>query len=427
MKKLSGFPAVALVALAAAASTACGGEKSTSGGSGSGFNPPPPAEGFTRITIPVISDIGPGDDIMYCQYVLAPTDRDLDILTVGGYQSAYGHHIVAFASTATDVPLGTSRLCQGEDNTAIGAFLGGVGGENGTGNVLPPGVAFRLPKGSGLMLNTHFLNTSTKSIQGEGVLDIQFAEVDSSRKIAGFFVNVDIGFDLPPMQKSVVDNSCTAGRDLDFFAFANHMHDYGTSTYTDVTHVGGAVEMLHEDPKWSYEMQFNGVYTKWDVATPYHLVKGDVLHTHCEWNNDSSTDLQFPREMCIGTGFFLSDGSPAPMCFNGIWAEGGATAGGDGGTFIPGPPCAPTGAPGNELGVGKYCTTGGGQCSTSASICLADYTTGEWGDFCTKLCNVDADCGSGATCKGASSGSIKTCIPTSCAISADAGADGGTP
>lgn len=424
MKKLSAFHATALVALAAAASTACGSDKSGS----SGF--PPPAEGFTRLTAPVIANIGPGDDVMYCQYVLAPTDRDLDILSVGGYQSAYGHHIVAFSSTATDVPLGTSRLCQGEDNTALGAFLGGVGGESGTGkNVLPPGVAFRLPKGSGIMLNTHFLNTSTKTIQGEGVLDVQFAEVDPSRKIAGFFTNVDIGFDLPPNQKSIVDNSCTAARDLDFFAFANHMHDYGTSTYTDVTHVGGAVDMLHADSTWSYEMQFNAVYTKWDIATPYHLAKGDVLHTHCEWSNTSSADLQFPREMCIGVGFFLSDGSPAPMCFNGIWLEGGAKAGGDGGTFIPGPPCAQTDAPGNEIGVGKYCTKGGGQCPTSASICLADYTTGEFGDFCTKICNVDTDCGSGATCRGASTSSIKTCIPTSCLVGSttDAGTDAGTP
>jgi hypothetical protein len=106
----------------------------------------------------------------------------MDILSVGGYQSKMGHHIVAFASTA-DVPVGTSRLCQGEDNFS-GAFLGGVGGEAGTGNVLPEGVAFRLPKGSGIMLNTHFLNTWETTMDGHGVIDIEFSEVDPSRRIA---------------------------------------------------------------------------------------------------------------------------------------------------------------------------------------------------------------------------------------------------
>lgn len=422
MKNLSTLPSVALLLCVAAASTACGGTNTKGGSAPAGFNPPPPPAGFTRIQSPVIEGIEPGDDIMYCQYVLAPTDRDIDILSVGGYQSAFGHHIVAFASSVQDVPLGTSRNCEGPDNTQVGAFLGAIGGEGGTGNVLPKGVAFRLPKGSGIMLNTHFLNTGTETIKGEGVLDIEFVEVDPTRLVAGFFVNVSLGFKLPPSVTTVVDNTCTVGRDLDFFAFANHMHDFGTSTYSDVTKAGGNVELLRDDPKWTYEMQFNVEYTKWDVSSPYRLAKGDKLHTHCEWLNTSSADVEFPREMCIGTGFFLSDGSPAPLCYNGAWIEGGMGGGGDGGTFIAGPPCAATGAPGNETGVGKYCTAGGNQCSADASICLADYTTGEFGNFCTKMCSADADCGTGAACIGASGGSIKTCIPTACSIgAADAG------
>lgn len=423
MKSNLNAPSAVLVALVAAASSACSGS-TDKGKDTSGFNPPPPAPGFTRLRAPLVENIAPGDDITYCQYVMAPTDHDVDILSVGGYQSAYGHHIVAFASTVKDVPLGTSRQCVGEDNTQIGAFLGGVGGEGGTGNVLPKGVAFRLPKGSGIMLNTHFLNTGTDTISGQGVLDLEIAEVDQSRSIAGFFVNVDIGFDLPPSQHTVVDNTCTAAKDLDFFAFANHMHDYGTSTYTDLTRVGGGVEMVHEDTKWSFEMQFNASYTKWPLDAPYHIAKGDKIHTHCEWTNTSTADVQFPREMCIGVGFFLSDGSPSPVCFNGNWIDGGLTAGGggDGGTFIPGPACAATGAPGNEKGVGKYCTKGGSECGSTASICLADYTTGAFGDFCTSTCSVDADCGTGATCVGASGSTIKTCIPSSCALpAADAG------
>jgi hypothetical protein len=378
---------------------------------------PAAAEGFTRLTAPEIADIAPGDDIMYCQYVHSGFDRDMDILKVGGYQSAYGHHVVAFATTVK-APLGTSRLCEGDDNLAT-TFLGAIGGESGAGNVLPEGVAFRLAKGNAIMLNTHFLNTGTKTISGDSVLDIQFAEVDPARQVAGFFVNIQMGFTLPPNDKSTADSECTFGRDVQFFSFANHMHDYGTSASTKLTRVAGAVDVIRDDPKWSYEMQFNADYTTWGLESPLVIAKGDKLHTHCEWFNSSSSDVTFPREMCIGVGFYLADEGPAPTCFNGMWIEGGL--GGDAGRqTIAGPPCAAPGDPGNDQGVGKHCTSQGKQCSGGASICLADYTTGEFGNFCTKLCSKDADCGSDATCQGAD-GSPKICVPSKCVMGGDAG------
>jgi hypothetical protein len=410
------------VTLAALALSACGSHHPSGTGnppaSQTGFDPPPPATGFTRLVAPTIPGIAPGDDVMYCQYVHAPFDRDMDILKVDGYQSTGGHHVVAFA-TNVNVPIGTSRLCQGDDNLAT-TFLGAVGGEAGAGTALPPGVALRLAKGNAIMLNTHFLNPGNKTLDGQAVLDIKFAEVDPNRQIAGFFVNVDLGFTLPANTMTQADTECTFQRDLQFFSFANHMHDYGRDALTELTRVSGAVETVRVDPTWSYEMQFNAQFTKWDLASPYVIAKGDKLHTHCEWFNRSASDVTFPREMCIGVGFYLSDGLPAPTCINGAWQEGGRGGGDAGGPAISGPPCAAAGDPGNDVGVGKYCTNQGHECSGGASMCLADYTMGAFGDFCTKLCSQDADCGTGATCNGSGT-SPKICFPSACAPKPDAG------
>lgn len=286
-----------------------------------GFNPPPPEEGYTRIVAPVVVDLEPGADVMFCQYVHDGFDRDMDILDIMGYQSATGHHSVAYSTTAT-LPLGTNRACEGEDNLS-GAFLGGTGGEaGGSGAALPEGVAFRLRAGSRIMLNTHFLNTTEGVVDGESVLDVKFVEVDPARLIASMFVNINLGFDIPPMAPAEAIAECVMPSDFEFILFTNHMHDFGRHAMTEVIRAGGGVtELVHEDPVWSYEMQFNADYSEWSVDQPLLLRAGDTLKTYCSWENTSPENVAFPREMCLGLGFFLSDGASAPVCMNGSWRE----------------------------------------------------------------------------------------------------------
>jgi len=284
------------------------------------FNPPPAKAGYTRIVAPVMANLAPGSDVMYCQYIQAPLDRDMDILDVTGYQSTAGHHAVAYATTA-NIPVGTSGPCT-EESSLAGAFVGGIGGEGGGGVTLPEGVAFRLPKGSAIMINTHFLNATNDVIDGQTVLDIKYAEVDPSRKIASFFVNINFGFNIPARGTGLAVAECPVARDLEFILFTNHMHDYGVRAHTDLVRAGsGALELVHADEQWEYEMQFKAVYSQWGVDQPLRIAKGDVLRTHCEWGNTSDAALAFPREMCVGVGFFLSDGSSTPMCANGNWYE----------------------------------------------------------------------------------------------------------
>jgi hypothetical protein len=300
---------------AAGASTAAavGGKDS----SPAAFDPPPPRSGYTRFVPPVMENLATGADTMHCQYVQAPLDRDMDVLDVQGYQSVGGHHSVAY-STTMNVPVGTSRPCNGEDNMSAG-FLGGTGGEGSGGIKLPAGVAFRLPKGSSIMLNTHFLNTTDDPIDGHTVVDFQFVEVDSSRKVASLFTTGSVGFKLPAMTLADAMAECTIPQDMQFILFTNHMHDNGVRAKTELVRADGSVELVHEDPNWTYEMQFNAVYSKWSIDEPLAIAKGDRLRTRCSWLNATPAELGFPREMCFGVGFFLSDGSTAPVCIDGQW------------------------------------------------------------------------------------------------------------
>jgi len=301
--------------------------------SASAFNPPAAPEGYTRIAAQTIHDVQPGGDATYCQYIMAPFDRDMDVLDVSGYQSAFGHHAVALSYPDDgSLQIGESIPCMGTEFTADptssgtggGTFLGGIAGPGGESQDLPEGVAFRLPKGNGILLNVHYLNTGNTAIDGDAVLDVEFAEVDPNRRIAAMFLNLNMSFELAPSSRTASTIDCVAQSDVQILMMTNHMHEYGANAKTEVVRADtGAIEVLRDDPVWAYEMQFNIEYTRWTVEQPFVLRAGDTVRTSCEWNNTTPEALAFPREMCIGVGFALATGDnpTAPSCIGGSWLD----------------------------------------------------------------------------------------------------------
>lgn len=308
---------------------ACGTEKpSESSPYIAGFNPAPVADGFTRFVLPAVRDIQPGQDEMWCQYVSEPATEDTDIVFVTGEQSKGGHHLVLYG-TKKPGTVGESHVCKDTDQLSL-TFLGGIGGE-GVGGViasLPQGVTFRLPKGWQLLSNTHFVNTGSKPIDGQGVIDVKMAKPDASRKPLGLFVNVGLDIDIPKGTVKAQDVSCTIQQDLDVILFFNHQHERGTSIFTDLKRAGEETNfMVRRDDVWRREMVFAPEMTKFALQGEgsLKLKKGDVLRTHCEWENTEDRPLKFPEEMCVGTFVYVGDntsGAPQIACTDGEWGDG---------------------------------------------------------------------------------------------------------
>jgi hypothetical protein len=308
------------------------------------FNPPKLLDGYIRLRANTITDIPPGGDVTHCQYAMAPLDRDMDVMDVQGTQSAFGHHAVAFSYTpsASDT-VGSPVKCMmdstefnsgatsngaagGSNGTSAqsvtgGGYLGSVGPRGKSGG-LPDGVAFRLKKGDGIVLNLHYINASAMTVNGDAYMDVKLAEVDPNRLVAAMFLNINGGFMLAPGTQTDSSIDCVAQSDVNLIMMANHMHEYGTHATTEVVHGDtGAVEVLRDDPVWSGEMVNNPTYARWDAKSPFVLHTGDTIRTSCSWNNSTADVINFPREMCIAAGFALATGDnpKAPACFNGSW------------------------------------------------------------------------------------------------------------
>jgi len=276
-----------------------------------GFTPPQAAKGYTRYVTPTIDELDPGADVMYCQWIAAPSDVDRQVIDTKGFQSLGGHHVALYATSEIE-DVGTSRLCTTRDMLTV-SFVGAVGAEGVSTVALPDGMAFNVPKGFALMTNTHYINTTDSAIEGQSVVDVKFADPAHHLQGAGnVAINNDM-FSIPAGETFTYDGYCKAKSQMSFFMWANHMHEWGAHVSSDVIRADGTRQFLAIDDHWSKDLTFNPAWTRWDVTQPFVVNAGDTFHVQCTWNNTTSDALTFPTEMCVSTGFTLEE-MPMAVC-----------------------------------------------------------------------------------------------------------------
>jgi hypothetical protein len=334
------------------------------------------------------------------------------------YVSAF-RPIAPVGTHHTLVTLGADRSGETEDTTfpcsaAVNAptmlFGSGVGTEAVE---FPEGVAIKLPKGEKILLNLHLFNVDTAPITGRSGLQVQRvlpedfvheAEIVLAGKIGGLSV-------VPG--ESTQLGSCPMSHDVTLFAAFPHMHQMGKHLKAVAKPAVGDARVLVDAP-YSFDDQLY-----YPVNPTLELKTGDVVEVECTYDNPTSETIGF------------GDSSLKEMCFAGLFRYPKVTdstgfvcgAGSGSRPTLDGPACAEEGAPGNEQGVGKHCTAEGGECGAGDLLCLADYTDGDFGNFCTTTCSDDASCGTGARCVG---DGTSVCIPTGCEMPTPAPTDGGT-
>jgi hypothetical protein len=203
------------------------------------------------------------------------------------------------------------------DNERIGAFLGGPNGDTGDSLPIPEGASFRVRGGQTIMLNTHFINTTSDPFDGYTVIDIKFAEVDEDRTIATLFPVGGMAFEVPAGSQGDFTTECVVPERMELVGMSNHMHDWGDTAITEVERANGEVIVLRDDRTWSYEMQFKAEWEFWHIQDPFIIEAGDTVRTRCTWENTTDQPLAYPREMCFGRAYVLSSDAHFPVCLDG--------------------------------------------------------------------------------------------------------------
>jgi hypothetical protein len=136
--------------------------------------------------------------------------------------------------------------------------------------------------------------------------------------VGGSIAIVDTDFIVQVHAKATSTSDCVVDRDHKLLVSLPHQHEWGTHFKATVDRVAGGTDTIIDAPfetAWVTHPKLND----YGIATPFLLHKGDTIHLSCEWMNDTTEPLIFPREMCVLFGWTLEEDDA--HCTGGIWSH----------------------------------------------------------------------------------------------------------
>jgi hypothetical protein len=280
-----------------------------------GFDPTPPTTGQIQFVTPSLGTIHPGTDVTFCTYLDYNASQDWDVTTYLGFQSKGGHHTILYSVPHPQKP--NSHVCTDQDMLGV-RYVGG-GGTDATiaASKIPDGIAFRIGNGSQIMLLSHWINATASDVEAQAAYNVTVQNPSPSVSPGDLFTVVDTQFSLPVGPGSA-HTQCTLKNDLQFFLIGGHAHEHATNI--SITHhdaVAGSDAMIY-DQKWDPSKIFDTPLDQYMKAAPLTMKAGDTFVVDCQYQNNTSTAIAFPTEMCVGFGYYF----PATAeidCVDGSW------------------------------------------------------------------------------------------------------------
>jgi hypothetical protein len=272
---------------------------------------PETPEGAIRIDFPE-QIIAPGADVMTCFYTEA-FGEDTFVGAADEFQGNRGHHLLLFKPLAGK-PAGTVEDCT--DEASMATFFPSIFTRNFAGGDVPEGYAVKLPAGSQLVIQQHYVNPMTKPLRVRDAVMLHTVEAAAVTEELSFFALTDVSFEIPPqVSEHTVEIDCEPVEDVEMLMFGPHMHEWGERMGISLSRDAGATwETVHEVPAWDVTFRdLPPVGRLFDA--PLVVGPGDTLRVSCTFSNTLDEPLGFPKEMCAYYGYFLSpSGAPSWIC-----------------------------------------------------------------------------------------------------------------
>lgn len=246
------------------------------------------------VTMPRPFDVPADGPDLYRNFVLPlnlAEDKWVTAIDIRPSARAVVHHVLYFSDDK-----GEGRKREGTDGQPgfAGMNFRGTGQLGGwtVGTVpakLPNGLAFRLSKGSDLVVQTHF-HPSGKAEKEILTFGIYFTSKTPKQSLISLQLppafGLFSGIDIPPGKADfTVTDSFTLPVDMDLIGVAAHAHYLGKSFRGWAVLPDGKTERLFYIKDWDFNWQGAYFYTH-----SRRLPKGTVLHTEVIWDNSAENE-----------------------------------------------------------------------------------------------------------------------------------------
>jgi hypothetical protein len=245
--------------------------------------------------------IQPGEEMMGCTHLFYD-GPDLAFSQLQTLQSDYGHHAVLLAAK-DPLPPGTTEDCT--DRASMSKYDAYTIGDQD----LPADHGIFLPGGKAMVLQSHYVNANAKPIRVRDIVRMHKMEIAAVKTWASIHITNTLEFAIPSYDKKKLTFDCTVKNDVDLLLVGGHMHEWGSRFEFFYGPNEQELKSLYLADPWKQEYRDSPPMTLF-FGKPMPLKAGSILRTVCEWNNDTSEELAFPKEMCTSFGYVAGSKEP---------------------------------------------------------------------------------------------------------------------
>jgi hypothetical protein len=269
-----------------------------------------PKQGFQVRSVGV--EIGPGQDIEYCEIAELPGDPS-DTYYVNSVELAnakFSHHLVV--STATPGSPAEARLRSfkvGDHIKCNGAnYEWPEEGLVGLASSQTESITLKYPAGVGVVLHGkqravfdyHYVNASAQAIRAQSAFNVNVVDSTEIQHIATGFSYFNFTIDTPPRASASFTAECHFRDDLMLAGLLRHTHHQGREF--SVWFSGGANDgkKIWTSQDWKHDTNFY-------FEQPILMKAGEGFRFKCDFDNPSDARLRYgirgTDEMCILGGW----------------------------------------------------------------------------------------------------------------------------
>ncbi|MXY81320.1 MAG: hypothetical protein F4Y91_04450 [Gemmatimonadetes bacterium] len=169
---------------------------------------------------------------------------------------------------------------------------------------LPPGVAMRLPAGTGLDMNSHYANTADQVMIGEVLVNLHLADPAKVERVAEVFALSNFDIDLPAGEVTSLEKEFIFKEDRHIFQLVSHTHDRMEEFTAEF--IGGPRdgELIYISYDWEHPAPLR-------FDPPLMVEEGQGFRIRATYDNDTERNLNFgftrADEMMILYGYYYAD------------------------------------------------------------------------------------------------------------------------